>query len=404
MNHFKPFNMESIPVEEQFMNWDEIVPEPYDKLNVDPFTRTRGILMNGIETNGVMMSHAIERMTNEPEIKKVIGQMRRADSMQQQVINWLNPADQTVLETTIGYEQVAVDLTANLAKNEPDQYVKSALDFALLEDFDHLFRFGVMLETLENGDPETITKGKTEIKPGRPTILHHRHPDESMRKHYDKDEANLKTKMNYHTITSGEQQTMLFYKEHGFMYSDPITKKLYSEIADVEQEHTTQYGQLGDPNETMLEKSAMMQLTEAYNYYSCAKTESDPRMKKLWENFAKMDIEHFNKCAELIKKYEGRDIEDIMKEDTIKSLIVFESNKDYVNKILEEQIDLMPSNMEFVRLADLPDDWSSFMFQITVNKATVPSEQVVKKSKSQLAKKEDAEIYQNVKTQMVDRL
>jgi len=31
-----------------------------------------------------------------------------------------------------------------------------------------------------------------------------------MRKHYDKDSADIKTKMNYNTIVSGEQQTMLF--------------------------------------------------------------------------------------------------------------------------------------------------------------------------------------------------
>ena len=32
----------------------------------------------------------------------------------------MNPGEQTPLETTIGYEQVAVDLTAWLARNEPD--------------------------------------------------------------------------------------------------------------------------------------------------------------------------------------------------------------------------------------------------------------------------------------------
>lgn len=404
MNQFKPMEMEGMPVEEQFMNWDNIVRPSYDKMSVDPYTRTKIILMNGIETNAVLTCHAIERMTKDPEVKRLMSIMRRVDSMQQQTVNWLNAADQTVLETTIAYEQVAVDLTANLAKNEPDPYIKDTLDFALLEDFDHLFRFGCMLEALEGEDPELITQAKTEIKPGRPTILHHRHPNESMRKHYNKDQADLKTKMNYLTITSGEQQTMLFYKEHGFMYPDELARKLYSEIADVEEEHVTQYGVLGDPEETMLEKMAMMELCEAYNYYSCAQTETDDRIKRIWENFTKMEITHFKMCAELLRKYEGKNVEDLMQEDKIKSLIVFKPNKEYVNKVLEEQIDLMPNNMEFVRLRELPDNWSSFKAQQIMNSGMVPSEEVVNRLGTGLAEKATQNIYQDVKQQMADRI
>ncbi|MCZ3364767.1 MULTISPECIES: hypothetical protein [Methanobacterium] len=404
MNQFKPMEMEGMPVEEQFMNWDNIVRPSYDKMSVDPYTRTKIILMNGIETNAVLTCHAIERMTKDPEVKRLMSIMRRVDSMQQQTVNWLNAADQTVLETTIAYEQVAVDLTANLAKNEPDPYIKDTLDFALLEDFDHLFRFGCMLEALEGEDPELITQAKTEIKPGRPTILHHRHPNESMRKHYNKDQADLKTKMNYLTITSGEQQTMLFYKEHGFMYPDELARKLYSEIADVEEEHVTQYGVLGDPEETMLEKMAMMELCEAYNYYSCAQTETDDRIKRIWENFTKMEITHFKMCAELLRKYEGKNIGDLMQEDKIKSLIVFEPNKGYVNKVLEEQIDLMPNNMEFVKLRELPDNWSSFKAQQIMNSGMVPSEEVVNRLGTGLAEKANQDIYQDVKQQMADRI
>lgn len=55
--------------------------------------------------------------------------------------------------------------------------------------------------------------------------------------------------MNCVTIVAGEQQTELFYKEHGFMYSDELARHLYSEIADVEEQHVTQYGLLGDPRE-----------------------------------------------------------------------------------------------------------------------------------------------------------
>jgi hypothetical protein len=59
---FRPFEMGSIPIEEQVMNWKEIVRAPYNKNDVDAYTRTRIILMNGIENASVLMSHAMERM------------------------------------------------------------------------------------------------------------------------------------------------------------------------------------------------------------------------------------------------------------------------------------------------------------------------------------------------------
>jgi hypothetical protein len=88
---------------------------------------------------------------------------------------------------TIGYEQVAVDLTAWLAKTEPDKYVKQALDFALLEDFDHLYRYANLLSMDKAIKAENIVGEYTEIMPGRPTIAEHRHPYDSIRKPYNKE-------------------------------------------------------------------------------------------------------------------------------------------------------------------------------------------------------------------------
>jgi hypothetical protein len=404
MAQFKPFDMEGMPLEEQPMTWKDMSTAPYDKKAVDAYTRTRVILMNGIENNAVLMSHAIARMHPEPEVKKAMAMIRRIDSQHQVAINWLNPADQSVIETTLGYEQVAVDLTANLAKNEPDPYVKQTLDFALLEDFDHLYRYSCLYDYIEGGDAEAIVQGKTDVKPGRPTSIEHRHPDDSMRKHYDKDTADIKTKMNYVTIVAGEQQTMLYYRAHGSMYPDDIARRLYAEIAEIEEQHVSQYELLGDPRETMLEKLALVQLNEAYLYYSYAQHESDPRIKGIWETHMKMEIAHFNECARLIRKFEGRDIHDILKADVVEPLIVFESNKDYVDRVLDAQLDLMPNNREYVRLRDLPDDWASFGYQAKVNAKGAPSEEIVSKAGRELAQRDQAEKIKKIKQEMARKM
>ncbi len=377
MAEFRPFELDGIPIEQQWKSWNQIVKEPYEKDAVDAYTRTRIILMNGIENNSVLTSHAMDRMIENNEIKAQLAMIRRADSQHQEVINWLNPADQSIIETTIAYEQVAVDLTANLAKNEPDPYFRQVLDFALLEDFDHLYRYGCLMEILEDKDPDTITQGKTEIKPGRPTAIEHRHPFDSMRTHFDKDTASAKTKMNYFTIVSGEQQTMLYYRSHGFMFSDDLARKLYAEIAEIEEQHVTQYELAGDPTMTLLEHAALVQLNEAYNYYSAMQTESDSRIRGIWEELLHDEMEHVFIIDELLQAHEGRRLRDIIKTDSISPLIVFEPNKDYVNRVLEEQVDLQPYNMKFVRMRDLPDKWKSFDYQKKVNAGGVPSARVV---------------------------
>lgn len=85
-----------------------------------------------------------------------------------------------MLEVTIGYEQVAVDLTAILARTEPDKYVKAALDLALLEDFDHLYRYANLIDLVQGKRAEEITGSFTEITVGRPTVAEHHHPKDEI--------------------------------------------------------------------------------------------------------------------------------------------------------------------------------------------------------------------------------
>lgn len=114
---FNPFKERGIPAEKQLRPWSELNVKPYDKNEVHPYTKARIILMNGVEVEGAIFSHQFARNLDDPELKKQLALTRRAEQQQQKAINWLSPGDETPLETTIGYEQVAVDLTAFLSAN-----------------------------------------------------------------------------------------------------------------------------------------------------------------------------------------------------------------------------------------------------------------------------------------------
>ena len=121
---FNALKEKGIPLEKQLRNWHQIVGKPYNKTEVDCYTRTRQILMNGIEVESWGFKHQFNRFTTDEDIKSTVAILGRLENMQQMTANWMGPADQSVLETTLGYEQVAVDLTAWMAQNEPDKYVR----------------------------------------------------------------------------------------------------------------------------------------------------------------------------------------------------------------------------------------------------------------------------------------
>jgi hypothetical protein len=372
-----PFREKGVPLEKQIRTWHQIVQAPYRKQEVDAFTRCRVILMNGIETEAGFFFHNFARVSDDVKLKESLAAIRRIEHQQQVTVNWLNPADQSVLETTVGYEQVAIELTAYLARTEPDPYLKMAFDFGLLEDFDHLYRFSQMLDLVHGKDPNEILQGRTDVFPARPTQDHHNDPALRILKHYDKTQAQPLSKVNALTLLAGEQQTMNFYKNAGNMYGSPEVRQLYAEISEVEEEHVTQYESLLDPNETWLERWLMHEFTEVANYYTCYSTESDPRIKQLWELFLSFEIEHLRIAGEALKRAEGIEPEELCGTD-LPTPATFETNREYVTNVLMETADLrlIPGG-EWARVAELAADWPSRKYQELVNADGAPSESVI---------------------------
>ena len=251
---FNPLEQAGMPIADQLRPWRELNVEPYDKRDVHPYTRTRVILMNGIEVESIVFSHQFHRMTDNEEIMQALAMARRVDQQQQRVVNGLNPGDQSPLETTIGYEQVAVDLTSWLARTEPDPNVKQALDFGLLEDFDHLYRYANLYDLLDGRKASDLTDSLTEIMPGRPTVVEHRHPYDELKGHYSTHTVDPLTRLHVMTIVAAEQQTMNFYMNHGTDWVEPIARGLYAEIATIEEQHVTHYGSLLDPLDSWLKQ------------------------------------------------------------------------------------------------------------------------------------------------------
>src|SRR3954447_24646212 len=277
------FEDRGTPISQQRFTWRELAGKPISKLDDDAFTRVRVILMNGLEMEALRFQHAAARMNLE--LRLPLAQIRRVEQHQATMVNWLLGADHSPIETTIAYEQVAIEVTAALAQQEPDAYVAQAYRFGLLEDFDHMHRFSALLDRLEGKDSNNILQSYTDVLPGRPTAQEHRAPEDDVREPYDRTKASLHTKLNALTLTAGEFQTHDYYMNIGPQFADPLARQLYAEIASIEEQHVTQYGSLINPDETLLEQWLLHEAMEVYNYYSCVEQESNHHVKAIWERF-----------------------------------------------------------------------------------------------------------------------
>jgi hypothetical protein len=376
-----PWREKGIPLEKQYRSWRQMIKTPFDKRDVDAYTRTRVILMNGIENEAIGYSHNFARSAGDQAVRSLLAQTRRAESQQQMTINWLNPADASVLETTIAYEQVAIDLTAYLARNEPDPYVREAFNFGLLEDFDHLYRYAELLDYLEGKDANTILQGKTEILPGRPTADHHNDPVARLRKHYEKNRALPLSKIHVLTLLAGEQQTMNFYRTVGPLYGSQLARDLYAEIGEVEEEHVTQYESLMDPTESCLERQVLHELVEVYNYFHCYQQETDARLRQVWDEFLHMELTHLQLWGDMLRHCEGVEPEALFGEELTVEF-KFQENKEYVRQVLAEQRDLRMQLYGYTTMDQVPAE--TLRYQGIVHADGIPSEQVVNRQVVQL--------------------
>jgi len=366
-------NEKGVRLDKQLFTWRDLVRTPMSKLNSDAFTRVRVILMNGIEMEALNFQHACARMNQR--LRRALAEVRMIEKHQQTMVNWLLPPDQSPLETTIAYEQVAIEVTAQVAQHEPDPYLAQVYRFGMLEDFDHLYRYSALLDRLEGKDANTILQSYTDIHPGRPTVVEHRAPQDNLRECYARDRALPITKLNALTILSGEQQTQNYYQNIGPLFADPLARQLYAEIAAIEEQHVTQYESIIDSSETWLEKWLLHEANEVYNYYSCLQTETNPRIKEIWTRFLDYELGHLHYVKALFEEIERRDAAEVLPRE-LPEPIKYESNRHFVQKVLQNEVELRALGTQFIHENQERMDAPSVRYRTQMNSEGSPSETV----------------------------
>jgi rubrerythrin len=373
---YNPFEEKGIPLAEQTQGWLRINRIPFNKNEVHPLTRIHVILMNSIEFESVLFSHQFSRNVADRHVKRVLAEVRRVEQQQQKEINWLVPADQTVAETAIAYEQLETELTAAMARQEPDDYLRGNLEFTLLEDLDHLYRLANLFKMIEKRDAVDITGSYTEVIPGRPSILQHRHPADTIANAYDDRRIDSLTALHAVTILAVEQQTLNFYMNFGPHLRGMVGRNLFQEIAQVEEQHVSRYESLIDPASTWYQRLVTHEYNECWWYHTLMELEIDERVRQLWQEQLAMEVEHLHVAADLMRKYERRDPQHLFPRE-LPSALSFGDNVEYVREVTSSQVSLTSVEGDLVSLQTLPKEHRYFRYQEAVNREGVPSQTVL---------------------------
>jgi len=122
-----------------------------------------------------------------------------------------------------------------------------------------------------------------------------------------------------------------------------------------------------------LEKWVLHEAQEVYNYYSCVVQENNPRIKAIWERFLDYELGHLQYAMEIFKQSERRDPAEILPAE-LPEPIAYQSQREYVRKVLREEVDLRAKGTQFVDKREEPE--SSLEYRRTVNADGSPAQTV----------------------------
>lgn len=365
------FDSQGTALDRQSFTWREMIQRPISKLNDDAFTRIRVILMNGLESEAIRFGHSCARMNRNLQV--ALGRVRRLEQHQRTLVSNLLGADHSPLETTIAYEQAAIEMTASVAQREPDPALAQIYRFGMLEDLDHLYRYSALLDRVEAKDSNNILQSYTDIVPGRPTLSAHRAPEDDVRNPYDRAQADALTKIHALTILSGKYQIHDYYSHIGPLFADPVARQVYAEISSVEEQHLTQYESIIDARETWIEKWLLHEASEAYGYYGCVRYETNPRLRAIWERMLDYELGHLRFAMEVFERVEGRDPAEVLP-ITLPEPGAISGQRVFIRDALRQEVDLRANGSRIVPLQE--EGRSSQMYRERLNSQGSPSETV----------------------------
>ena len=340
-------------------------PRPLRRLNA--MSRERLLLAALLERCAA--AHAVE---NAPvELRPKLAWLRRRSLERSLRLAARLPACPPV-EEAVRLDQLEADLTAALRAVPGTGAIRPALDFALLEETDQLYRFANLLDAEQDAPAESVTGGRTEITPGRPCIAAHRHPLDSAFRPLDFDGAPRAALLAVALLAPLERHVSSLYARRAGEAADGGARALFAEMALIEEQHASQYESLWDPRRAALQNLPLRAAALRYAYISLEAMETSETLRALWRDH----LAETAKDLEALRALAGGD-----PDEDFPPPFLFGDASALARELMPRQVTLTMLEDSLVPSGLLPADCRYFAWQRALNgdgEAT-PSHRVVRR-------------------------
>jgi hypothetical protein len=305
---FNPLDHRGIPLDRQTGDWRELAVAGVDLEQVEPYVRCRIATMSGIENAAVRFDRQVGRLAADPELRGRFELLRSVEARQRYAVAGLLAQPRTVLETALTYEEAAVDLDSWLARTEPDQPRRQVYECDALEDFQHVYRYAELLDTLQRRRPSRLVDEVTEMLPdpavGQPAAGYEEPSEPAV--------PGLLSTLNAITMLAIEQQTADFYDRVNAESLESPVRPVYREVSWAEREQVDRHQALIDSTASWWEQLVTREYNECRLYYAFLEQEEDRRIRALWELNLQMELAHLQLAGELLRRFDGREPEEVV--------------------------------------------------------------------------------------------
>lgn len=333
---FNPLDHRGIPLDRQVADWRELTLTGIDPEQVEPYTRCRIVAMSGMENAAVRFDRQIDRLTTDPDLRGRFELLRSVEARQRRAVAGLLAAPGGVLETTLTYEEAAVDLDSWLARTEPDRPRRRVYECDALEDFQHVYRYAELLDAVQPRRTSHLVDEVDGMLPGRLGAPSPEHPAEP-------DAPELMSTLNAITMLAVEQQAADFYDRVDADVLEPAIRPVYREVSWAEREQIDRHQALVEPGPSRWEQLVTREYNECRLYYAFLDQESDRRIRAVWELNLQMELAHLQLASDLLRRFDGREPEEVVGTG-LPDQPGFEANRTYLRQLLATHFD--PDTLE----------------------------------------------------------
>jgi hypothetical protein len=96
-------------------------------------------------------------------------------------------------------------------------------------------------------------------------------------------------------------------------------------------------------------------------------TETDEKIKKLWEYYFEIEVSHLHAAVDLLKRYSKKDYTEVIPDGTFPQPLSLHSNVDYVKNIIANTVQYTGNLEEYKDVATLEDNHRFFEYNSKIN-------------------------------------